>query len=44
MGSKYIGQQSKTIPPGLKKSRFNFSRGDRWVDSTKPREFARDKK
>ena len=31
-------------PPGLKKSRFNFHPGDRWVASTAPRELARDKK
>lgn len=30
--------------PGLKKSHFNFSAGDRWVASTTPRKFAHDKK
>ena len=41
-----IGQVAavKDYTPGLKKTRFNFEPGDRWVASTIPRKLAHDKK
>ena len=38
------GSGKRIHSPGLKKSHFNFSAGDRWVASTIPRNLAHDQK